>query len=132
MHTIEHLVQKGRKNMKSNDYWSICQVVLEDGIAYVTEDAKKYTGMEVELRLPIKEKHAVVFLNAVITYCRIKKEPIKPDTIIQDIFGVPVIFKVVESILGTEKHAMRLIFPDSKGFLPDNEKCDHVFKRQIL
>lgn len=118
--------------MQKSHYWTIGRFISEDSISYLTEDAKKFSGMEIEIKLPLREEHAVEFLNAVIIYCRIKEKPIEPNSIISEIFGVPVIFKVMKSMFGNQEHVLRILFPDTNGLYPDNEKCDSLFKKQLI
>lgn len=100
-------------------------------ITYITQGAAKYCGWEVELNLPIKIHQANDFLDAVVTYCKIKKEPINPNVKVKEIFGVPVVFRVMPPLIGDEPLVLRLSFPDEKGLFPEDKDCEPLFKRQM-
>lgn len=105
--------------------------MFADDITYVTRGAKLWVGFEVELNLPIKQHQAVDFLKAIVTYCRINKEPLKPNIRTTDIFGVPVEFRLMPPLLGDEELVLRLVFPDENGLFPEDEGCQPIFKRQL-
>lgn len=117
--------------MSKKKAWTIRTVIGED-ITYLTKGAAQYCGLEVELNLPIKQQQAVDFLRAVVSYCQYLEKPIIPDTKVKEIFGVPVMFKKMCSLVETSKTVYRLVFPDDKGLFPDDRKCHPTFKRQLV
>lgn len=116
--------------MKDCGQWALRSRFGED-VTYVTHGAKKWTGFEIELNLPIKEHQALDFLKAVVTYCRVKEEPIQPNIMNEEIFGLPVVFRLMPPLLGEEKLVLRLIFPDENGKYPEDRDCQPIFKRQL-
>lgn len=100
-------------------------------IIYITEGAAEHCGLEIELTLPIKPYQAMDFLKAVVEYCEIKNAPIIPDIKITEIFGVPVMFKVMTSLYNHHEEVLRLIFPDNEGLFPDEPGCNYLFMRQV-
>lgn len=116
--------------MKDYGQWALRSRFGED-ITYVTKGAKKWVGYEIELNLPIKQHQALDFLKAVVTYCRVKEEQIQPDIEICEIFGLPVVFRLMPPILGEEDLVLRLVFPDENGKFPEDKDCAPIFRRQL-
>lgn len=116
--------------MKDYGKWSL-RSRFGDDITYVSSGAKRWVGYEIELNLPIKKHEALDFFKAIVTYCRLKRECIKPGVKINEIFGLPVIFKLMPPLLGDEELVLRLVFPDENGMFPEDKECAPIFKRQL-
>ena len=116
--------------MRDENEWYIKSCFVDE-IIYCTEGAAEYCGLEVEITLPIKPHQAIDFLHAVVHYCQTNNAPITPDIKITEIFGVPVIFKVMTSLYNYHEVVLRLIFADKQGLFPGEPGCDSTFMLQV-
>ena len=101
------------------------------GISYHTHGLKNYIKYELELNLPLELQVAQEFINLIAISL------LRGDSDIYDgyknntLFSCEVMYLAMYGVQHPEEKHYRIVFPDSKGYFPDNDNCEDIFKAQI-
>lgn len=115
--------------MKQINDWKF-GVFFRNGMVFITREANKNCGAEIEINLPLDVHQAEEVISIVVEYCKKSGKQLSESTELHK-FNREVQFRKRRSLLNSQNEIWRMVISDNLGRFPDDPDCEEGYKYQL-